>query len=136
MTKIQGKYLGQLRTQSIHLPSGDELLTDAPTDNHGKGETFSPTDLVATALGSCMVTIMGIYAAGRDIDLSGTYWETEKVMASNPRRIAAIRIRLHLPQSIAASERPKLEHAARNCPVALSLSTDLEQDIQFFYDVE
>lgn len=136
MTKIQGKYLGQLRTASVHLPSGSELLTDAPTDNHGKGKTFSPTDLVATALGSCMVTIMGIYAEGHGIDLSGTYWETEKVMASNPRRIAEIRIRLHLPKSIAAGERSKLEQAARNCPVALSLSAELQQDIQFFYDVE
>lgn len=136
MTKIKGKYLGQLRTVSTHLPSGSELLTDAPTDNHGKGETFSPTDLVATALGSCMVTIMGIYAEGRAIDLSGTYWETEKVMASNPRRIGAIRIRLHLPKGIASEERPKLEQAARNCPVALSLADGLEQDIQFFYDVE
>lgn len=127
-------YTGNLRTIATHVKSGNTVITDAPTDNNGKGETFSPTDLVATALGSCMLTIMGIVANRKGLDIEGTKVDIKKVMASNPRRISAVEVTLTLPNdNFSTAERTLLEKAAKNCPVALSLSKDLIQEVAFVY---
>lgn len=127
-------YQGDLRTQAIHLQSGDIILTDAPKDNHGKGEAFSPTDLVATALGSCMLSIMGIIANRHEINIVGTQVSIHKIMQANPRRIAAIEVTMHMPNvTYTPKERALLENAARTCPVALSLHPELEQKLSFVY---
>lgn len=132
MPTIKSSYLGNLRTHSEHLQSGTELLTDAPLDNNGKGEVFSPTDLVSSALGSCMVTIMGIVAARDGVDLEGLSWEVTKIMQSNPRKIQEIVVDFHWDSPV---EDPaliqKLKNAARTCPVALSLDPALVQTINF-----
>jgi putative redox protein len=136
MITIQSQYLGELRTQAEHLQSHTQLLTDAPTDNQGKGEAFSPTDLVAAALGSCMMTIMGIYARREEIDLQGTTFEITKIMASNPRRISELVIHFQFPeelQSLSEKHKSALQHAARSCPVAQSLHPDLKQVISFSF---
>lgn len=124
-------YLGDLRTTSTHLQSGTEILTDAPTDNHGKGEAFSPTDLVANALGSCMVSIMAIKSKDLDLDLKGSTVEMTKIMQAEPRKIAKIVIVLNM--SIATTDKNKiiLERAAMTCPVFLSLNSDIEKEISF-----
>jgi putative redox protein len=110
------------------------VITDAPKDNHGKGEAFSPTDLVATALGACMLSIMGIYARNNEIDIEETQVEIVKNMASAPRRIAKIEVLVHMPtKNYSDKEKSALEHAARTCPVSKSLSANLEQDIRFFW---
>ncbi len=126
-------YEGNLRTVATHLQSGSKIETDAPTDNHGKGERFSPTDLVATALGNCMMTVMGIKARDMDVDLSGTAIDITKIMASEPRRISGIKAFVHFPASVKADEKARaiLERTAKTCPVFQSLHPDLEQDIQF-----
>lgn len=126
-------YTGELRTSSTHLKSGNELVTDAPTDNHGKGETFSPTDLVATALGACMLTVMGIWARTADIDLTDTKIETTKVMGNNPRRISEVHISFQMPERLQLTEeqQTKLKQVALSCPVAKSLSADLKQVVTF-----
>ena len=127
-------YQGDLRTQATHLQSGDIILTDAPKDNHGKGEAFSPTDLVATALGSCMLSIMGIIANRHEINILGTQVSIHKIMQANPRRIAAIEVTMHMPNvTYTPKERALLENAARTCPVALSLHPELEQKLSFVY---
>lgn len=127
-------YKGELRTEMTHLESSTVVFTDAPKDNHGKGEAFSPTDLVATALGSCMLSIMGIYARNHALDIEGTKVDITKQMAANPRRIAKIEAVIIMPKN-AYSEKDKkaLEHAALTCPVSQSLSADLVQDIQFIW---
>ncbi len=124
-------YVGELRTTCIHLQSGTEILTDAPTDNHGKGEAFSPTDLVATALGSCMVSIMAIKTKDLDIDLKDSTLSVTKIMQAEPRRIAKIIVELNL--SIATTDKNKtiLERAAMTCPVLLSLHPDIEKEVTF-----
>ena len=124
-------YVGELRTTCIHLQSGTEILTDAPTDNHGKGEAFSPTDLVATALGSCMVSIMAIKTKDLDIDLKDSTLSVTKIMQAEPRKIAKIIVELNL--SIATTEKNKtiLERAAMTCPVLLSLHPDIEKEVTF-----
>ena len=124
-------YAGELRTICIHLQSGTEIVTDAPTDNHGKGEAFSPTDLVATALGSCMVSIMAIKTKDLDIDLKDSTISVTKIMQSEPRRISKIIVVLDM--SIATSEKNKtiLERAAMTCPVLLSLHPDIEKEVTF-----
>ncbi len=128
-------YDGQLRTTAIHLKSGNQLITDAPTDNNGKGEAFSPTDLVATALASCMLTIMGIKSASLDVDITGTRAEVNKIMAANPRRIAEVDIALYFPENQwSDSVKASLQRAALNCPVAKSLSSDLVQNVRFHFD--
>ena len=125
-------YLGDLRTQIAHGPSGTVILTDAPVDNHGKGEAFSPTDLVAAALGSCMMTIMGIVAKRDGIALEGSTIEVEKHMtAEPPRRIARIDVRFTMARGIAPEQRAKLERAAHTCPVTLSLHPDVVQAVTF-----
>ena len=124
-------YVGELRTTCIHLQSGTEILTDAPTDNHGKGEAFSPTDLVATALGSCMVSIMAIKTKDLDIDLKDSTLSVTKIMQAEPRKIAKIIVELNL--SITTTEKNKtiLERAAMTCPVLLSLHPDIEKEVTF-----
>lgn len=127
-------YQGNLRTQAVHLASDHTIITDAPTDNHGKGEAFSPTDLTATSLATCMITIMGISAQSRDWDLEGTRAEILKVMASEPRRISRIEIDLYMPdRGFSADDKKILEKAARTCPVAMSLHPDIEQVIRFLW---
>lgn len=127
------KYLGDLRTEGIHISSSKKLITDAPVDNHGKGEAFSPTDTIASGLASCLLTIMGIKARELDIDLKETYAEVEKVMGSNPRRIVEIKVNVHLPNAIESKLKLILERAALSCPVAQSLHPDLKQDIKFHW---
>lgn len=122
-------YLGELRTSSVHLQSGTVILSDAPTDNHGKGEAFSPTDLLANVLGSCMISIMAIKSSDLDLNIEGSTVEVTKIMQAEPRKISRIGIVMNM--SIAVSEKNKiiLERTAMNCPVLLSLNTDIEKDI-------
>lgn len=124
-------YIGQLRTEAKHIKSGSQLITDAPVDNRGKGEAFSPTDMVATALASCMLTIMGIKCADNGWDFEGSSASVTKVMASNPRRIAEIQISFELPASFDSKQRKILEKVAEACPVSKSLSTDLQEKLAF-----
>ncbi|GAB3905757.1 OsmC family protein [Larkinella knui] len=134
MPTIQTTYLGDLRTEAIHLQSGTRIITDAPTDNMGKGEAFSPTDLVAASLGSCIITTMGIVARREGIELINGELTITKVMSKDaPRRIVRIEIDIMMPPSEAYSDtfRAKMEHTAHTCPVALSLHPDLEQVIRF-----
>jgi hypothetical protein len=135
METIHTRYLGELRTEATHLQSGTVILTDAPTDNQGKGEAFSPTDLLAASLGSCLMTIMGIAGRTHGIDLEGTQLKITKIMAAQPRRVAEVKIIVEFPtsRSFTPKERSLLEHAARTCPVALSLHPDLVQSIEFVY---
>ncbi len=119
-------YRGQLRCEAEHLSSGTRLLTDAPKDNHGRGESFSPTDLVATALGTCMMTVMGIAAQRDGVALEGTTIAVEKHMtATPPRRIAKLVVRFTMNTGVPPARRAALEHAARTCPVLLSIHPDI-----------
>ena len=126
-------YEGELRTQATHLQSGKTIYTDAPVDNQGKGNAFSPTDLVATSLASCMLTIMGIVARRDGILLKGAVAEVEKIMAKDPRRIGEIKIKFIFKHTIEEKDRVKLERAARTCPVSGSLHQDLKENINFIY---
>jgi uncharacterized OsmC-like protein len=120
-------YLGDLRTEAEHLKSGIKIVTDAPTDNNGKGEAFSPTDLVATALGSCMMTIMGIAARNHEIDMAGTELSVNKIMESDPRRIGKIEIVMTMPANdYSKKERKILEAAAHGCPVGNTIKEGIE----------
>jgi uncharacterized OsmC-like protein len=132
MATIKTIYLGDLRTENEHLQSGNKVITDAPTDNQGKGEFFSPTDMLATALGSCILTIMGIKARDNGIDIEGTEVEVTKIMASDPRRVAEVIIEFTFPKK-AYTEKEKLlvESVAGTSPVPLSLHPDLKQTISF-----
>ncbi len=127
------EYKGELRTEAVHLKSGKTITTDAPIDNQGKGEAFSPTDLVATALGSCMITIMGIVAEREGITLNGTTAEVEKVMDTSPRRISEVKIKIKFIQKLNRDQRDKLERAAKSCPVSGSLSENLKETVEFIY---
>jgi putative redox protein len=132
MTTLTTLYEGFLRTQNTHTRSGSLVITDAPVDNQGKGEAFSPTDLVCTALSSCMLTTMGILAARENIDITGMHTEVIKIMASNPRKIAEIQIIMSHPALQATEEqKKKLKHAAQTCPVALSLHESVKQSVTF-----
>lgn len=128
-------YQGNLRTICTHIQSGTSIETDAPTDNQGKGERFSPTDLVATALGACMVTTMGIVANRHDIDLDGMECEVEKIMASNPRRIAEIKTTLTFPRDKQYTDKDKqlMENTALTCPVFVSLHPDCKKTTSFVW---
>jgi len=124
-------YLGELRTSSVHLQSGSEIISDAPIDNNGKGEAFSPTDTVANGLASCMFTVMGIKAREMAVDFSGSTAEVTKVMAADPRRISEIHVTFNM--SIEADEKTKtiLERTALTCPVHYSLHPDIKREIVF-----
>jgi putative redox protein len=132
MVAIQFEYQGDLHCKAVHGPSGTELNTDAPTDNQGRGETFSPTDLLATALGTCMLTVMGIMARTLNLDIAGTTATVEKEMTSAPpRRIASLAVKIHVPHSITPENQQKLERAAHTCPVHKSLHPDIHTPIEF-----
>lgn len=126
-------YLGNLRTESEHLQSGSKMITDAPVDNHGKGEAFSPTDTVANALATCMLTVMGIKAKDIGVELQGATAEVKKTMSSNPRRIAKVEVKLKFPHNYDEKETKILEHTARTCPVLESLHPEIEKSISFEY---
>ncbi len=127
-------YSGQLRTQGTHLASGNTVVTDAPVDNNGRGEAYSPTDLVCSALGSCMMTIMGIVAERNTIDLTGMSMDITKKMVADPRRISEIVLEVKMPaRTFTHKEKALLENAARTCPVALSLHPDIKQTLTFHY---
>ncbi len=124
-------YVGDLRTVCIHLQSGTEILTDAPTDNHGKGEAFSPTDLVATALGSCMVSIMAIKSKELEVDLKDSTVSITKIMQAEPRKIAKVIVALDMSISTSDKNKTILERVAMNCPVLLSMNPDIDKEITF-----
>jgi putative redox protein len=127
-------YQGGLRTISTHLKSGETIITDAPVDNHGKGEAFSPTDLMSTSLANCMITIMGIAADNNEINIDGTTAEVTKHMATDPRRVSQIDITIHMPdQEYSDKEKKILEKAGLTCPVSFSLHPDIVQNISFIW---
>ena len=136
MITIKTIYEGNLRTKAIHQRSLNELITDAPVDNRGKGEAFSPTDLLATSLGSCMLTIMGIAANNHGFNMDGTEVEITKIMGSNPRRVSEVIVELYFPQiSYEKKVKKIIQNAAFTCPVSRSLHPNLKQTIIFhFYD--
>lgn len=126
-------YLGDLRTKSTHIASQSEILSDAPIDNNGKGEAFSPTDYVANALASCMLTIMGIKAREMNVDMSQSRAEVTKIMQSEPRRIAEIEVKIFMSLQADIKTKTILENAAKACPVAKSLHPDIVQKIEFIW---
>ena len=135
MVVITGRYTGDLRCEAVHGPSGSTLVTDAPADNMGRGEMFSPTDLVATALGTCIVTTMAIFATRRGIDFSSATFSVEKHMATDPiRRIGRLPVTIRMSAAISAEHRILLERAAHTCPVHKSLHPDIEAPISFVYE--
>jgi len=130
MATLQTIYKGNLRTEVTHLQSGSVVITDAPTDNHGKGESISPTDMFAASFGSCMLTIMGIAAQNRGFNIDGTTLKTTKIMADKPRRIAEIIVEITFPHNnYSDKERKILELCAKECPVAQSLHPDIKQTV-------
>lgn len=129
-------YLGDLRTECEHLQSKNKFITDAPVDNQGMGEAFSPTDTVATALASCMLTIIGIKARDHGLDVKGTYAEVTKTMAADPRRISGIKVAIAFPTSFDDKNKKILERAAKTCPVLYSLHPEIVLDISFEYQHE
>ena len=136
MIEIQIDYRGELHCDAVHGPSTALVSTDAPVDNNGKGQAFSPTDLVATALASCMITVMGIKAKDKGLDIDGTSAEINKVMASGPRRIERVEITLTFPpaaKNFGEKDKKFLEKTALTCPVALSLSENTEQKVEFVW---
>ena len=134
METIRTIYKGNLRTEALHIKSGQIIITDAPIDNQGKGEAFSPTDLLSASLGSCMLTVMGIAARTHHIDIDGAAIAITKLMASNPRKVSEIIIEFKMPgKNYSDKEKVILEKAALTCPVALSLNPDIKQTINFSY---
>lgn len=134
METIRTIYEGNLRTSAIHVQSASKIITDAPLDNQGKGEAFSPTDLLSASLGSCMITIMGIYARKNNLNVDGIKAKITKIMAQNPRRVAEVVIDFEMPKNNFTEEQKKsLEEAALNCPVAKSIHPELIQTINFNY---
>ncbi len=135
MTKIKTVYTGSLRTEAEHIQSGNKLITDAPLDNNGKGEYFSPTDLLATSLGSCMLTIMGMSAANHGFNIDGTTIETEKIMGTDPRRVVELVVDFNFPAGSNFTDKEKrlIESSAKTCPVANSLHPDIKKTINFNY---
>ena len=131
-------YDGNLRTVCTHLKSGTAIETDAPPDNQGRGDRFSPSDLVATALGACMMTIMGIKARDMQVDLEGVKIEVEKIMKADPRRIGGINLTFHFPDSLEVTQKQKtiLENAAHTCPVIYSIHPDIAVNVQFNWKEE
>ena len=130
---ISGRYIGDLKVELTHGPSGARISTVAPVDNQGDGSTFSPTDLVASALGACMVTLMGIAAQKDNINLDGLRFSLEKHMVNSPRRIGAVPIQIYMPAGLSPKQRKILERAALTCPVHKTLPDELERKIDFIY---
>ena len=129
---IENRYLGKLRTESTHLKSSNVIITDAPVDNNGKGDAFSPTDLVASALCSCMTTVMGICAEKNNFELPPSVAQVTKIMESHPRRISKVIIEINFDKNTLTDQQTeKLVAVAKGCPVAQSLSTDLIQEVKF-----
>lgn len=135
MVKMSGNYQGHKHSEIKHGPSGATLETDAPKDNNGKGEAFSPTDLVGAAMGSCMMTVMAITAEKDGVELKGARFEVEKEMGVNPRRIIKLNVVLHMPQSVPHDYRKKLEQIALTCPVKQSVHPDMQVPVLFHYDI-
>ena len=134
MVAITMTYTGDLHCEATHGPSGSMLATDAPKDNHGRGESFSPTDLMATALGTCILTTMGIAARALDVTMNGASANVEKIMSKTPpRRIAALPVTVTMQAGIDPAHREKLEQAAHHCPVKISLNPDIDITIHFIW---
>lgn len=133
METIRTKYTGELRTEATHVHSGNKLITDAPLDNKGKGEAFSPTDLLATSLGSCILTTMGIAANVHGIEFSGSSMKITKIMVNNPRKVGEVVVDIEMGGNYTEKEKKILELAGLTCPVALSLHPDVKQTINFNY---
>lgn len=133
MEKFKVIYKGDIRTEAYHLRSGTKIFTDGPVDNHGKGESFSPTDLLCTSLAACMLSIMGIVANNHKLNISGAQADVTKIMYADPRRVGEVIIEITMPGDYAEKEKKLFENAARNCPVAKSLHLDLKQVITFKY---
>jgi putative redox protein len=134
METVKTTYIGELRTKSTHIQSGSELLTDAPTDNHGRGEAFSPTDLLATSLACCIISTIGIAAQTHNFNIEGTEIKTTKIMTSNPRKVGEIVVEFYFPpNNYSEKEKKIIDHAIKTCPVALSLHPDVKQTISVHY---
>jgi uncharacterized OsmC-like protein len=132
MATVETVYLGELRTEARHVRSGEKIITDAPVDNQGKGEAFSPTDLLATALGSCMLTVMGIAAREQKVSIDGTTCSITKIMGTEPRRVAEVQITFNFPANDYTDKvKIILERAAHTCPVSKSLHPDLKETLVF-----
>ena len=131
MATIKAIYLGNLRTEATHVQSGSKIVTDAPTDNQGKGEAFSPTDLLIESLASCMLTVMGLAARTHGIDIDNTQASVTKIMAANPRRISEILITFKFPGAYSEKDKKILEQASLTCPVSFSLHPDLKKTVDF-----
>lgn len=132
--KVTGSYIGDLKCRLTHLTSGSSITTAAPLDNQGDGSTFSPTDLVGAALGSCILTTIAIVAKRRNINIESCSFEVIKEMNADPRRIGRLPVEVHLPQSLPQDQRAILERAARACPVHRSLHPDIDAPVTFCYD--
>jgi uncharacterized OsmC-like protein len=135
MIKVIATYEGEKHCEIIHVPSQSKIATDAPKDNNGRGELFSPTDLVAAATGSCLLTVMAIMAEKEGVDLVGAYATVEKEMILSPRRIGKLTVNVFMPKKVEESYRKKLENAAHTCPVRNSLSAEIEIPILFYYSL-
>ena len=134
MVRIQMEYQGDLRCTSVHTPSKTELATDAPVDNQGRGESFSPTDLIATSLGTCILTTMGIVARTLNFDLAGASATVDKEMSSTPpRKISRLTVAIRMPRTTSPENQQRLENAAQACPVKRSLHPDIETPIEFIW---
>ena len=134
MATIETIYLGDLRTEATHVQSGTRIITDAPLDNQGRGEAFSPTDLLSASLASCMLTIMGIKARASNIDIDNTKCSITKIMAADPRRVAEIVISFKFPKTYTEKEQQLLERAALTCPVYYSVHEDLKKTVDFGWE--
>lgn len=135
MATVKTIYTGNLRTKAVHLKSNSELITDAPVDNHGKGEAFSPTDLLATSFGCCMITVVGIAADAHGFSIDGAEITTTKVMYEEPRRIGELNVEIKFPpNNYSEKEKNIIINTAKTCPVAKSLHPDVKQDIRFIWD--
>jgi uncharacterized OsmC-like protein len=132
---ITGKYLGTKKVHLVHEPSGEVLVTEAPKDNGGEGKSFSPTDLVAAAYGSCVMTTIAIVAERSGLSVEGMHMRVEKQMQSEPRRIGNVPLTVHMPKALSEQARQKLERAGLACPVHKSLHPDVKAEITFLYDV-
>ena len=131
MVRIEATYDGNLRCTATHMPSGSKLITDAPVDNKGKGESFSPTDLLATSMLTCIMTIVAIRAESRQIDVSGMSGSIEKTMAANPRRVAKLEVIVNLPSDMELDDRAWVITEGCNCPVCVSVSESMDVDVTF-----